>query len=407
MKILSFLILLIGFSLNAGAASTCPQFIFFGDPPNRCDGTVEVSIVVCPASVTGPYTVDYVVWNMDVSGGTFTDTTTSLAYTHTYPTSGNYMIQATIHCTVGGLPCTTIAYHASSGSTIASLCSSIDGSTATTLNVSVIVFDMSLYISSPAQPAPIYSGTPVTVSGIYTGGLINTSSYAAYLDGATSSFLSGGGTLPTTVLNTYYFSPGQHTVEMTVADKSAGCTYNANLVIEVQDSGDYAPCATCFTFRPQAGERYWFSAWVKSAGTTAVTTYAGLGMYAQISYTGNSAVFNLQPTGDIIEGWQRIAGEFTVPAFPAPAATEIKVNLVNDNASTDVYFDDVRVHPFNASMKSYVNDAATFWLVAELDENNYATVYEYDKEGKLIRVKKETERGLFTIEEGRNSHPKN
>jgi hypothetical protein len=39
--------------------------------------------------------------------------------------------------------------------------------------------------------------------------------------------------------------------------------------------------------------------------------------------------------------------------------------------------------------------------MAELDENNFATFYEYDDEGILIRVKKETEKGTMTIRESR------
>jgi hypothetical protein len=44
--------------------------------------------------------------------------------------------------------------------------------------------------------------------------------------------------------------------------------------------------------------------------------------------------------------------------------------------------------------------------VAELDERNYATLYEYDEEGKLIRVKKETEKGIMTIKENKNNTTK-
>ena len=39
-------------------------------------------------------------------------------------------------------------------------------------------------------------------------------------------------------------------------------------------------------------------------------------------------------------------------------------------------------------MKSYVYDPINLRLMAELDENNYATFYEYDAEGGLIRMKK-------------------
>ena len=57
-------------------------------------------------------------------------------------------------------------------------------------------------------------------------------------------------------------------------------------------------------------------------------------------------------------------------------------------------------------MKSYVYDPITLWLTAELDDNNYATFYEYDQEGQLIRIKKETARGIMTIQESRSSNPK-
>ncbi len=57
-------------------------------------------------------------------------------------------------------------------------------------------------------------------------------------------------------------------------------------------------------------------------------------------------------------------------------------------------------------MKSFVYDPATLKLSAELDENNYATFYEYDQEGQLVRVKKETIQGIKTIQETRSSKQK-
>jgi len=41
--------------------------------------------------------------------------------------------------------------------------------------------------------------------------------------------------------------------------------------------------------------------------------------------------------------------------------------------------------------------------MAQLDENNFATLFEYDDEGTPIRVKKETERGIMTLKENRQS----
>ena len=55
-------------------------------------------------------------------------------------------------------------------------------------------------------------------------------------------------------------------------------------------------------------------------------------------------------------------------------------------------------------MKSYVYDPVSLRLMAELDENNYATFYEYDDEGTLVRVKKETDEGIMTIKENRSTY---
>lgn len=66
-----------------------------------------------------------------------------------------------------------------------------------------------------------------------------------------------------------------------------------------------------------------------------------------------------------------------------------------------MYFDDIRIQPFNASMKASVYDPFSLRLMAELDDRNYATLYEYDKDGILVRVKQETEKGIYTIQESR------
>jgi len=159
------------------------------------------------------------------------------------------------------------------------------------------------------------------------------------------------------------------------------------------------PC--CSNFAPIVGERYWVSAWVKEDHANQVKTYTNTSI--EIEFLGGTAtVVAFTPTGDIIEGWQRIVGDFTVPS----GTSDLQVHMVNESSSIAAYFDDVRIHPFNASMKSYVYDPETLWLTAELDDNNYATFYEYDKEGQLIRIKKETARGIMTIQESRSSNPK-
>jgi YD repeat-containing protein len=69
----------------------------------------------------------------------------------------------------------------------------------------------------------------------------------------------------------------------------------------------------------------------------------------------------------------------------------------------EIYFDDVRMFPYDGSMKCYVYDPENLRFVAELDERHFATFYEYDEEGRLTRIKKETERGIMTIQESKTS----
>ena len=114
-------------------------------------------------------------------------------------------------------------------------------------------------------------------------------------------------------------------------------------------------------------------------------------------------VVECYPDGNIIDGWQRISKSFVIPQN----AEKMRIALKNESGDNRVYFDDIRFHPFNASVKSYVYDPKTLRLAAELDDENYATFYEYDEEGALVRIKKETERGVMTIREARQSKPKN
>ncbi|KGO78772.1 hypothetical protein Q763_16730 [Flavobacterium beibuense F44-8] len=161
-------------------------------------------------------------------------------------------------------------------------------------------------------------------------------------------------------------------------------------------------CKSCETFQPAPGGKYWISAWVKEEQNIQVKTYTQ-GVLKLIFEDGDEqevANIELLPTGDIIDGWQRIAAKFEIPAL----AQVMRIELINLSPNIPVYFDDIRVHPLNASMKSFVYDSETFRLMAELDDNNYSTYYEYDNEGGLVRIKKETSKGVKTIQESRSGN---
>lgn len=160
-------------------------------------------------------------------------------------------------------------------------------------------------------------------------------------------------------------------------------------------------CDTCIgSFRPEPGKIYLVSVWAKEANTLPNKTAYN---YPQVTVSFPSIGISTTPfvaTGAIIDGWQRIEGQFTVP----PNATDINIKLFCSSGTC--FFDDIRVFPYDGTMKTYVYDPITLRLSAELDERNYATIYEYDEEGKLTRVKKETERGVMTIKESKSSSKK-
>jgi hypothetical protein len=157
------------------------------------------------------------------------------------------------------------------------------------------------------------------------------------------------------------------------------------------------PCEDCIrSFSPSPG-KYIVSGWVKEQDTP-ITTTSYVNSSLKIGFISDATEFVFMPSGQIIDGWQRIEGVITIPS----GATAIQIILKAETGSR-AYFDDIRFFPLDGSMMSYVYDPESLRLMAELDERNYATFYEYDEEGKLVRVKKETERGIMTIQENRDN----
>lgn len=152
-------------------------------------------------------------------------------------------------------------------------------------------------------------------------------------------------------------------------------------------------------FSPIAGKQLLVSCWVKEDKPSNGATYINNQLSIVVKRTGNTdTTYTGILKGAIIEGWQRYEEVISLPA----GSTVLSIYLRSLN-KTAVYLDDLRIHPYNANMKSFVYDPGNLRLMAELDENNYATLFEYDDDGTLIRQKKETERGIKTISESRNA----
>lgn len=139
-------------------------------------------------------------------------------------------------------------------------------------------------------------------------------------------------------------------------------------------------------FQPLPMKKYVFSAWVKdgSAGMT-------LPAFAP-SANGVNIVLSVKAK---VEGWKLVEGEINLSSSDALLKIVLPV-------SASAAIDDIRIFPYDANIKTYAYDEKTLRLMAEMDENNYATFYEYDDEGTLIRVKKETHEGVMTLKESRS-----
>ncbi|WP_168208938.1 hypothetical protein [Chitinophaga sp. XS-30] len=151
-------------------------------------------------------------------------------------------------------------------------------------------------------------------------------------------------------------------------------------------------------FTPLSGRKVVFSAWVKEDRDCNCTSYSSNRIDIVVMSPSGNTTITVMPEGSIIEGWQRYEQVIELPA----GTTALSMVMLATGAA-NVYFDDIRFHPYHANMKSFVYDPVTLRLMAELDEHNYATFFEYDDDGTLTRVKKETERGVKTLKETRSA----
>jgi hypothetical protein len=113
-----------------------------------------------------------------------------------------------------------------------------------------------------------------------------------------------------------------------------------------------------------------------------------IGIYITV---GSLAKIFFAPSGNVIDGWQRIEAKFKTPDVVGP----LKISF---NPQETMYIDDIRLQPANASIQTYVYDLERYLLQATLDDNNYATIYKYDDEGNLFTVAKETTNGVKYIQ---------
>ncbi len=172
----------------------------------------------------------------------------------------------------------------------------------------------------------------------------------------------------------------------------------------IYDRNEILPFSIFWNPAPAASRKYVISYWVKPVSGSGDPTAYSLSSFNGIAVSNAACTdhnfYQATSKSDIIDGWQQFEATVSIPAFSGGSPGAVLLLPLN------YYVDDIRIYPADANMKSFVYNPGNEKLIATLDENNFATFYEYDQEGNLIRTKKETEKGVMTISESRSNNPK-
>ena len=196
----------------------------------------------------------------------------------------------------------------------------------------------------------------------------------------------------------YAYQPfsGQATLADCVQPPLAGCTGVAISKVAHTGKQSLRISSGRYSFpqpimKLEEGKDYTISAWVNVPDSPSSVFSFDNAVVSVSSEPGVSV--NFEPTGEIIEGWQRVQGDFTY------MGGNFSIGL--STTAPKALFDDIRVIPKEGVAECYVYDVTDYRLSATLDNNHYATFYHYDEEGNLFLVKKETAEGIKTIQESK------
>ncbi len=125
---------------------------------------------------------------------------------------------------------------------------------------------------------------------------------------------------------------------------------------------------------------YRVSFWAKK-GTAALTSQPILGFSGQGLPPQTHVAGALQTTGQ----WEYFEGTIT-PAQAGQITMSVGAGTGAGSGQYH-YVDDIRIHPIDAQMETYVYDPLSLQVSAITNENNITTYYEYDAMGRLIHIR--------------------
>jgi hypothetical protein len=125
-----------------------------------------------------------------------------------------------------------------------------------------------------------------------------------------------------------------------------------------------------------------------------------LWQYADVSRNNSNNI----TVGD----WVLMSVELTAGYVDLTKPHSMNVFVLNTSTTSNAYFDDFAVHPVDAPITGNVYDERTGRLIASLDDENYASYFNYDEAGRIISTYKETRsygKILVSEKEYHNSRP--
>lgn len=155
---------------------------------------------------------------------------------------------------------------------------------------------------------------------------------------------------------------------------------------------------------------YLVSFWVKRAGTGLEDwTYNAQNCFdLELDCARQENVVEKVSETALIDGWKLVKLKVTITGSTADSRAVKFVFKHPSVFDTDaMYLDDVKIQPFESEVVGSVYDPLLGRMVAEIGTENFATIYEYNEAGELVRVKQETVKGVRTISETRSSTRKN
>ncbi|MCT4581142.1 MAG: hypothetical protein N4A35_06965 [Flavobacteriales bacterium] len=190
-----------------------------------------------------------------------------------------------------------------------------------------------------------------------------------------------GNVLTNATNNIYTHSKQGHLFDCEVSSYDA---HTGDFGLLVQGAVTYIPDVNL-----KVGKKYLVSAWAQ-------TDVNNGPLPIEVMDANNNTLATGQVNGDFkqVDNWTKIEVVFT--------ATTNTIKLKMGSGFVSLY-DDLRISPYEGGMQTYVYHPTTLWLAAELDQLNYATFYNYDEEGQLVQVKKETDQGIVTVQQTRSN----